>query len=156
MTAEELQKLEDLANAATPGPWNVHKCGWEKVGDACGIRQEPVTSSYEIRQLDGTVVRGETTNGLHVVYDTNRDECCHGMHSENAEFIAAAREAVPALVADVRRLRVVVERMAMIAHGEHEGRRDPDDWRACTNPACASARQTLGMERLKPIRIEDL
>ena len=70
MTEEELARIEALANAATPGPWETYgsdRYGWRVDGP-------PDTDEGRISE-------------------------------ENARFIAAARDAVPALVAEVRRLR---------------------------------------------------
>lgn len=74
MTDEELARLEALAQAATPGPW-------------------------ERRFHDQNEV--ETRDGIRVAtFNEARRDTWH-----NARFIAAARDAVPALVAEVRRLR---------------------------------------------------
>ena len=80
MTEEELTAIEDRANAATREPWIV--------GDV----YVPTAS------LSAVSVYGM---GMEVA------EC--QMDTDGA-FIAAARVDVPALVAEVRRLRVLVER----------------------------------------------
>lgn len=82
MTEEELSRIEALANAATPGPWEVsdseplNGCIWS-VGPICGY--------------DGDAL------GLRV-------------GDPNADFVAAAREDVPKLIAEVRRQRAELER----------------------------------------------
>ena len=77
MTAAELDELEALANAATPGPWKpgVLKpgiCAW--IDSACGTVIDVTESPPE------------------------------GMAVDDANFIAAARDAVPKLIARVREL----------------------------------------------------
>lgn len=74
ITDDELDRLEALAQAATPGPW-------------------------ERRFHDQNEV--ETRDGIRVAtFNEARRDTWH-----NARFISAARAAVPALVAEVRRLR---------------------------------------------------
>lgn len=82
MTPEQLNELERLANAATPGPWRV-------------CHDEPhivIDSRFGVDDPDGGIVA----------------ECggkaFHSPFPENAAFIAAARDAVPYLIAEVRRL----------------------------------------------------
>jgi hypothetical protein len=82
MTNEELTAIEARANAATPGPWE-------------GKTNSGMVSTHDAY---GTVF--ETGCG-----------CCtdNGLSAEDAAFISAARVDVPALVAEVRRLRALVE-----------------------------------------------
>jgi hypothetical protein len=75
MTDEELARIEALANAATPGPW-------------------------EVRAHDDLfAVKGQSGWVASMDADTSAAD------ASNSEFIAAARDAVPALVAEVKRLR---------------------------------------------------
>lgn len=76
MTDDELMQIEARSNAATPGQWGIQK-STEDVNDR--FLMAAVTS-------DDDVIGG-------------------GMYLRDAAFIAAAREDVPALVAEVRRLR---------------------------------------------------
>ena len=76
MTQAELDALKALADAATPGPWLTN--GWYD-----GIRYSILFSANE-----------RFTETL--AYNLNR---------EDAAFIAATRAAVPALIAEVERLR---------------------------------------------------
>lgn len=79
-TGQQLDELEALANAATEGPWCTD--GWEIYQGA----------EYRV----GAAWIGETCRGP--VDSWEQDNA-------NAAFAAAARAAVPALAAEVRRLR---------------------------------------------------
>ena len=76
MTDADLENLEALAAAATPGPW-----------EATGPVEDPVDSIVD------------SDSGL--VASTEES----ARPGEDTAFIAAARDAVPALIAEVRRLR---------------------------------------------------
>lgn len=84
MTQEELEAIEARANAATPGPWERWPDdvdggdGWALVSDADG---EPVVGAHPCPL-----------------------EQCADAEADYA-FIAHARSDVPALIAEVRRLR---------------------------------------------------
>lgn len=79
MTAAELDALEALANAATPGPWVV-------VFDASGRV---------------AWIKGPKHVGVVDSYGSTPSLDCSG---SDGEFIAAAREAVPKLIAQIRDL----------------------------------------------------
>lgn len=82
MTNEELTAIEARANAATMGPWK-------------GTKNSGVVST---RTRDS-------------VFETGCGCCTEKfLSAEDAAFIADARADVPALVAEVRRLRTLVER----------------------------------------------
>lgn len=61
--------------------WVVYRCDWSPEDRACGIR---VVGSDP---LEGPLLSGE------VVGDTNREECCHHMRSEDAEHVVALHNA---------------------------------------------------------------
>ena len=80
MTDAELTAIQKRAEAATPGPWIAHP--WEDDPECCaGIE---AASGTEIVKTDCGIYPPEMPD---------------------AEFIAHAREDIPALVAEVRRLR---------------------------------------------------
>lgn len=81
MTDEQLQEWSVLAEAATPGPW---KSGWS---------WQDAINGGKSAWSEGPVHVGETLSQV------------APQAIADAAFIAAAREAVPALVAEVRRLR---------------------------------------------------
>lgn len=74
ITPERLKEIEQLAEAATDGPWVTGEASWNEDGD--------------VRYV------------------------LHGVKSANfvdAQFIAASRTLVPELIAEVKRLREVIE-----------------------------------------------
>lgn len=84
MNEEELAAIEARANAATPGPWTVKP-------DPDKPYLDKVVRHY-----------GHLTDLLAQCFHTNG----------NAAFIAAARDDVPKLVAEVRRLRELIKLVA--------------------------------------------
>lgn len=107
MTHDELQAIKARANAATPGEWSVvaiNQLDAWPVGSLCvGYDQESGANIW-----------------VHIVPLT-RDALVHARH--DAAFIAAARTAVPALVAEVERLR---EELARLMSERDEARREAD------------------------------
>jgi len=85
MTDDELTALERLANDATPGPW--------EVVDYC----------YDPRNGRARVLGVPSHGARPILSDGAWKTDCH--------FIAASRTAVPALIAEVRRLRDVLRRV---------------------------------------------
>jgi hypothetical protein len=82
MTQQELDALKALADAATPGPWRAV--------------DSPDNPGREVDICSGATVFSEWVATLG-----------HPMHEEvraDAAFVAAACEAVPALLAEVERL----------------------------------------------------
>ncbi|WP_282790859.1 hypothetical protein [Streptomyces sp. CC224B] len=80
LTSEQLDQIEARATAATPGPWCTDS--WEIYQ---GAEYQPGVSPWI----------GETCRGT----SSLRQDCA------DAVFVAAARTDVPALLAEVRRLR---------------------------------------------------
>jgi len=102
LTDAELDAIEARANAATAGEW----CPCAE-GDHCSA----VTAGHVVISL--AVTKGT----VHANARTRSD----------GEFIANAREDVPALVREVRRLKNLVDSAAATIHGEFCG--DGDDHR---------------------------
>lgn len=86
LTPDDLARIEELAEKATPGPWNAG--GYS---DYPGDEGSAITAGAE-----GTME--ERGIAYAVEYSWTTPESCKA----DAEFIAAARTAVPALVAGVR------------------------------------------------------
>ena len=91
MTNDELSAIRERAVAATPGPWEMQPIGRSSFG-------------YELRQRDSLSVLLYTEG----CYVPKQEEA-------NALFIAHAREDVPALLAEVDRLRA--ENTLLREHG---------------------------------------
>ena len=97
----DLDRIEALVNAATPGPWTTAPD--PGCGEVCDCGE---TCSREDHAL---IARSAApTVGLAVVLAEERDEA-------NAAFIAAAREDIPALVAELRAARAEIERLRTAA-----------------------------------------
>lgn len=95
-TALDLDAVEARVNAATPGPWGVGNGtnvvrGLEVTG--CGS----YTCIQSVAEIDDDRC------------DWDRDEAVEVDQEDDADFIAAARQDVPRLVAEVRRLRAELD-----------------------------------------------
>jgi len=89
-----LDEIEARANAATPGPWTYHDgCGYVEVPPYGAIEFKPgwERSVHFLARVHNNHVEGEDGLGF------------------DGAFIAHARTDVPALVAEVRRLRKLLE-----------------------------------------------
>lgn len=80
MTNEELDKIQSLCDRASPGPWSA----W----------------------IEGR----DHTSGSNFVQTGAEDIEMSGATEADYDFIAAARNDVPRLIEEVRRLRAVVEK----------------------------------------------
>jgi hypothetical protein len=104
MTEQQLADLAARAAAATPGPWEARD------------QEGPSTLVHSVALKNCTV--------MHALY-----AWWQGLGEKealaNAAFVAAAREAVPALIAEVREAREVAreERWRAIDNDD-----DPEDW----------------------------
>lgn len=87
----DLEAIEKRVNAATPGPWRVwDSCSWRRIGtEDRHHRRSTVIEPYNSRS-DG-----------HPDLLAERDDL---------EFVAHAREDIPALLAEVRKLREAAEK----------------------------------------------
>lgn len=90
MTESELQDLESLANAATPGPWRETEVGCVLTDANVSERYNQVASVMPICNKGGHCYQDGTTR-----------------------FIAHARADIPALIAEVRRLKLVVHQQEL-------------------------------------------
>ncbi len=101
MTDEQLREIEKRAEAATPGPW----C-YELVG----VKHSDWVVGIAIND-DGKPLAGELIDeGEFVVENVCwRFGLAETEDGNNAAFIAHAREDIPALIAEVRRLRKWIE-----------------------------------------------
>ena len=100
MNEEHLKKLEHLCNEATPGPW--YKCHH----DICTKTSNGDYRTCDEKECEGNLVILESP--------------------DNMKFILAAREAVPALIAEVRTMKKMLRWFANYC-SDLEGH-NPDDW----------------------------
>ena len=92
-TKEQRQEWQRLADAATPGPW---RAGCEDMVNYHGIYGSPFKAVYW-DDPEAEMHMGHTLPGLiSEAYDAGEVDC-----RDNAGFIAAARTAVPSLLAAV-------------------------------------------------------
>lgn len=104
MTDDELQAIKARADAATPGPWGTFDTDDEVHMCAIGVSTNGHEPWFELNA-------SEDENGhQHVVAMTLLQSpryACHasGKWAEDAEFIARARSDIPALLAEVERLK---------------------------------------------------
>ncbi|WP_171165910.1 hypothetical protein [Streptomyces sp. I05A-00742] len=105
LSGQELSDIEELAAAATPGPWHVRQLDDDRAMGLVAVSTVPDTGLGERwpqfdhqRLVAATLVQ-------HPRYVDVADE----RWDENARFIAAARQDVPRLVAEIRRLRRLLE-----------------------------------------------
>lgn len=104
------ERLRVLAEAATPGPW-----GTIERGPFCGESEGDVIDHY-----------GADVVGAEHVTPLNSQETTRGMMwLRDAEFIAAARDAVPALLTENAALVAEVGRLRNVGGQTKEGRHDP-------------------------------
>ncbi len=97
MTEQELAGIEARANAATAGPWQIYT----DADSVLGLPLPEGVSAYPLAEF----MQADSCVSLYAADYAKRD---HRTYS-NAEFIAHARTDVPALLAEVRRLRGLVE-----------------------------------------------
>jgi len=93
MTPSDLDTIQALCDAATPGPWHATKSETEPDNEFPGL-SEPYRSKWTVSP--------------HVHIAGWRHDCGYGGYGvteTNAAFIAAARTALPALIREVRRVR---------------------------------------------------
>ena len=105
MTDDELKAIEDRCEKATPGPWSTlhHHYAENGLGSVQIVSADDPEEAEEHQVTDG------------------KDELAFipGPAAANAAFITAARTDVPALLAEVRRLRAGI--LAAIARVNENG-----------------------------------
>ena len=120
MTNDEMATLVALAAAATPGPWRVKPLKGKYYGTDVQIGTHGQISLWRTGGYDDPMERVPSQEECPGWTPDWRDEdgdpyCLADNHyqsqrdADTAAFIAAARDAVPALVAEVKRLRGLVK-----------------------------------------------
>ncbi|MFF9807073.1 hypothetical protein ACF1G5_18480 [Streptomyces coeruleorubidus] len=100
----DLDAIEELCAAATPGPWFVRNLDDDHAMNLVGVgTMEDTGRGERYPDFDHRELIAAT-----LVQHPRYVDCADGRWDENAAFIAMAREAVPRLAAEVRRLRWLV------------------------------------------------
>ena len=105
ITLEQLSDWKRLADAATEGPWETDTT--ENEGDyGNGLDLRSGFNSYEVAAASGRVCDTINSDVAMVSEEYDEDGCTawDEVGKANMEFIAAARTAVPTLIAEVERL----------------------------------------------------
>jgi hypothetical protein len=102
---EELDEIEELARAATPGPWFVRSLDDADAMSLVAVSTVPDTGLGE--RWPGFDHRDIVAATL--IQQPRYVDAVDERWDENAHFIAAARGTVPRLVAEIRRLRQQLE-----------------------------------------------
>lgn len=112
MTEEELAAIEARADAATMGPWVVSE--WRLEINDLGRQEFPEGLDHrpEYEVITGWI-HGQAHSPIPIVWNTfgpyqEPQHFCH-WDKDDAEFVAHAREDVPALIAEVRQLRATLQ-----------------------------------------------
>jgi hypothetical protein len=108
LTEQQLTGIETRAGAATPGPWGVYEYGGDSLIEiaadledtGCGYRARRTVCRFDEEPLDNDPAHREWTA-----------EEDWAQVQADAEFVAHAPEDMPALLAEVRRLRAVLEQI---------------------------------------------
>lgn len=114
MTDDELNRLDALAQAATRGPW-LHE-QYQRIWNTAGLRaleNNPTLADSVAteHQVVTEWTHGQTKDkvaifGVSVSWCFETPYAPH-VYPEDAAFIAASRTAIPALIAEIRRLRAL-------------------------------------------------
>lgn len=105
MTDQQLTDIAARANAATAGPWGVYESGTlidvaaDLEDTGCGYRARREIARFEDEPLDN--------DPAHKAWSAEED---WAQVQADAEFAAHARDDVPALLAEVRRLKAELAR----------------------------------------------
>ncbi|MBQ1025468.1 hypothetical protein [Micromonospora sp. C95] len=101
MTDQELAEIEDLANAATPGPWYVRQLDDDFAMSLVAISTSPDTGFGERwPDFDHHEIVAAT-----LVQQPRYVDVADERWDENAQLIASARQNIPRLITEIRRLR---------------------------------------------------
>ncbi|WP_329266828.1 hypothetical protein [Streptomyces sp. NBC_01451] len=105
LTDEELAEIEELAGAATPGPWHVRQLDDDFAMSLVAISTVPDTGAGERwPDFDHRQIVAAT-----LVQQPRYVDVADERWDENANFIANARQDIPRLIAEIRRLRRLLE-----------------------------------------------
>lgn len=101
LTDDEIREIEQRAAAATPGPWFVRQLDDDYAMSLVAVSIAPDTGQGERwPDFDHREIVAAT-----LVQQPRYVDVADQQWDENAEFIAHAREDIPRLLAEIRRLR---------------------------------------------------
>lgn len=108
MTEDELNVIVARADAATPGPWEVHETGhgYSDAEDSDGVYSRGIGRRVAAARDSTRRVRPEHVESL------NKGDDVELFDSNDADFIAHARADIPALVARVEELEADLGELA--------------------------------------------
>ncbi|UXY29297.1 hypothetical protein [Streptomyces sp. HUAS TT20] len=114
----DLDEIEEMCSVATPGPWFVRNLDDDYAMNLVGVSTVEDTGRGE-RWPDFD--HGELVAATLVQHPRYVD-CADGRWDENAAFIAMARDVVPKLVNEVRRLQQILA----TSSARSDARADPE------------------------------
>jgi hypothetical protein len=101
-TTPDIEGIERRANEATPGPWNIDS---HALGIWCPSEKGGETKIFDIRGWGYFTGRGHGALALSAEEGKRRQ-------TANGDFVAHARTDIPALLAEVKRLRAREEKLS--------------------------------------------
>jgi hypothetical protein len=101
LTEHELIAIEEIAAAATPGPWYIRYLDDDHAANLVAVSTKPDTGRGE-RWPDFD--EGDIIAATLIQFPSRYVDCADERWDENARFIARARQDIPRLVAEIRRL----------------------------------------------------
>ncbi|MEZ0095749.1 hypothetical protein [Streptacidiphilus sp. EB129] len=105
LTDEELAEIEELAEAATPGPWHIRHLDDDFAMNLVAVSTVPDTGLGERwPAFDHHEIVAAT-----LIQQPRYVDVADERWDENARFIVSARHDVPRLIAEIRRLNHLLE-----------------------------------------------
>lgn len=98
----ELAEIEEMVRSATPGPWHVRVFDDAEAMNLVAISTVAGEDGQRFPEFDPSGVVAAT-----LVQHPRYVDVADGKWEENARFIAESRRVVPALLAEIRRLRAL-------------------------------------------------
>jgi hypothetical protein len=114
MTDEELSDLQACCDAASRGPWFVDERDWQSERSEAGLM---IVAEHEDASLYDAYDAAPTYEEQIAIADRIDDgeiEVAGIMHRHDGRFLCRARDAMPALIAEIRRLRDEMRRAGLI------------------------------------------
>lgn len=102
----QLVDIEELARAATPGPWHVRVFDDDAAMNLIAVGTVPGGDGQRFPGFDSAELVAAT-----LVQHPKYVDVSDGKWEENARFIAESRQVVPALLAEIRRLQARLDKL---------------------------------------------